>query len=102
MNSDIVDARYLGVESVPGGVSEVVEVRALVATPGEGAGAVDGGGGVEGVAHCRQGLIPHHQWARYLLVNSDIERKSYGCYFLCARTHKLTVSICIPIIPLLY
>jgi hypothetical protein len=45
------DVVYLWIEAVPGWMSKVVEVSALVAPPMEGPGAVHGGGGVQGVVH---------------------------------------------------
>ena len=42
-------------------MGKVVEVGALVSPAMEGPGAVDGRGGVQGVTHRRQGLIPHQQ-----------------------------------------
>ncbi len=62
---------YLWIEAVPGWMSKVVEVSALVAPPVEGPSAVDGGGGVQGVVHGSQGLIPHQQPRRSLLFKQS-------------------------------
>ncbi len=69
--------RHLWIEAVPGWMSKVVEVSALVAPPVEGPGAVDGGGGVQGVVHSGQGVIPHQQPRGSLLFKQNRLLKGY-------------------------